>query len=187
MHSLANASLLLPETLGLCFSFSFVYLQATKGMRESYVTQAEMDFQKVNGVDQAMQPGSYDFAKNASGPLSTLEDIFFVFNFQTHLWLKLLCCQMPAATTMVPRVVLFLTTLRCHVSIEEHHLFSLVSAIWQTMHFALLRALLRCKTQFARLCTKYFQASQTRFSISGDMKNACHIHMNCILVFDMLR
>ena len=147
MHSLANASLLLPETLGLSFSFSFVYLQATKGMRESYVTQAEMDFQQVNGVDQAMQPGSYNFAENASGPLSTLEDVFFVFDFQTHLWLKLLCCQMPAATTMVPRVLLFLTTLRSHVSIGEYHLFSLVSAIWQTMHFALLRALLRCKTQ----------------------------------------
>ena len=116
-------------------------------MRESYVTQAEMDFQQVNGVDQAMQPGSYNFAENASGPLSTLEDVFFVFDFQTHLWLKLLCCQMPAATTMVPRVLLFLTTLRSHVSIEEHHLFSLVSAIWQAMHFALLRALLRCKTQ----------------------------------------
>ena len=101
----------------------------------------------MNGVDHAMQPGSYNFAENASGPLSTLEDVFFVFDFQTHLWLMLLCCQMPAATTMVPRVLLFLTTLRSHVSIEEHHLFSLVSAIWQTMHFALLRALLRCKTQ----------------------------------------
>ena len=160
---MANASLLLPETLGLCFSLSFVYLQATKGMREGYVTQAGMDFQQMNGVDQAMQPRSYNFAENASVPLSTLEDVFFVFDFQTHLWLKLLCCQMPAATTMVPGVLLFLTTLRSHVSIEEHHLFSLVSAIWQSMHFALLRALLRCKANCPLVHLVAIAMSKKRF------------------------